>query len=114
MDSKSIPTSAPTNTPSKPIPNGTDNTPNTSSVNRSSKAPLSTSPDAPGGFAFTATHDTHTHGLDLPWVTRDIQNGSSSSSTIPLSTPTSPTQSALSYRVSELNLSAHPSRHAHA
>lgn len=53
------------------------------------------------------THDTHTHGLDLPWVTRNVEHSSSSAN---LTAPSSPVH-ALAHRVSELNLSAHPSRH---
>jgi hypothetical protein len=53
------------------------------------------------------THDSHTHGLDLPWVTRNIEHSSSSAN---LTAPSSPSQ-GLTHRVSELNLSAHPSRH---
>jgi len=49
--------------------------------------------------------DTHTHGLDLPWVTRDISSAAQTA-------PSSP--HALPQRVSELNLSAHPSRHPHS
>lgn len=50
--------------------------------------------------------DTYSHGVDLPWVTRDLN----------VSTPlhTAPSSPSLTHRVSELNLSAHPSRHPYA
>lgn len=53
-----------------------------------------------------ASRDAYTHGLDLPWVTRDLSH---SSSTLLTGSPANLTRG-----VSELNLSAHPSRHGHA
>ena len=73
--------------------------------------PQDPSPTSPPPSTTTTTlNDTHTHGLDLPWVTRDF----SQSSTAALTAPSSPSLHGLSHRVSELNLSAHPSRYAHS
>ena len=55
----------------------------------------------------TFTDDVNTHGLDLPWVTRDLSNSTT------ITVPSSPTMHGLTHRVSELNLSAHPSRLAY-
>jgi hypothetical protein len=73
--------------------------------------PPASSPPAVDGRYPPFTQDTHTHGLDLPWITRDI-NHSSSSANLHHHAPSSP--SALTHRVSELNLSAHPSRQLHS
>src|SRR5277367_83374 len=106
MDSSSPP-------PPRSIPNGIDSD---SKVQRSTPIPLSASsppPTSPPTISTspapnTFTDSLHTHGLDLPWVTRDINHSSSSTA---LHHPNSP---GLTHRVSELNLSAHPSRHVHA
>jgi len=70
--------------------------------------PSPTSP--PPSSTINTFNDTHTHGLDLPWVTRDL----SQSSTAALTRPSSPSHHSLSHRVSEINLSAHPSRYAYS
>ena len=96
--------------PPHSIPNGIDTS---SKVHRSTTIPVSSPPVSPPAISTSPapnayTDSLHTHGLDLPWVTRNLNHSSSSAA---LSTPTSP---GLTHRVSELNLSAHPSRHAHA
>lgn len=83
----------------------------------SSNAPDSTPSSPPPRVARFDVADTHTHGLELPWITRDLNHTNSSAAlttaaTVPSSSPSG--VSNLNHRVSELNLSAHPSRHAHA
>lgn len=81
---------------------------NTMSSNDSSSIAPPSSPPAVDGRHAGFTQDTHTHGLDLPWITRDIHHSSSTANLHP-SSPNS-----LTHRVSELNLSAHPSRQLHS
>ncbi len=104
-----LPKSMPTSTNVNHAP--TNHSPlsyNTVSFNDSSSISPPSSPPATDGRHSAFTQDTHTHGLDLPWITRDI-NRSSSTANLHPSSPNS-----LTHRVSELNLSAHPSRHLHS
>ena len=82
----------------------------------STSAPRPQAPSSPAAIPSPPTSNVfsdslHMHGLDLPWVTRDLYRSSSPG---PLTGPNSPSQHGLPHRLSELNLSAHPSRHAHA
>jgi len=88
-------------------------------VYRFSSAPVSASvhdqpsspPSHPEYQQPTFTLDEH-GDIDLPWITRDL-NRSASSQNLYLA-PTSPSVHSLTHRASDLNLSAHPSRHAHS
>ena len=111
------PTSAPS---SDTVPDGLNNKGNATHlpiiVHRSRTIPRSTPSDPsptsppPPSTTLNTFNDTHTHGLDLPWVTRHLNQ----SSTAAFTPPSSPSHHSLSRRVSEINLSAHPSRHAHS
>jgi hypothetical protein len=114
MDKSLVSTEHSSHLPSKPL--NSDSAANNNVVDgivhRSVTAPLASSPPPHGATnSFNSlSHDAHVDGLDLPWVTRDLNHSASSAA---LTTPSSPTR-GLSHRVSELNLSAHPSRHAQA
>jgi hypothetical protein len=118
MESSSSP---PTSAPSfYAISNGLDNEDTTTSipivVHRPREIPRSNPVDSsptsppPPSTTIHPINDTHTHSLDLPWVTRDLNQ----SSAVALTPPSSPSHHSLSRRVSDINLSAHPSRHAHS
>jgi len=120
--SSSIPTSSPSNAnnnaPTNHSPlslNARDTNPASPSFGLSSLSQPS-SPPAIDGTHTPFTRDTHTHGLDLPWITRDINHSSSSANLHHHHhhhAPSSP-GTHLAHRVSELNLSAHPSRQVHS
>jgi hypothetical protein len=117
MESSSPPSTS--DSSSHVIPSGLNSKDNTTSipivVHKSETIPRLTpqEPTATSPPASTTSHsfkDTYTHGLDLPWVTRE----SKQSPTVTLTVPSSPSFHGLSHRVSELNLSAHPSRSSHS
>jgi hypothetical protein len=143
MDARRIPTSAPRTTPSNgAVSDGSDNdTSASSSPQRTTShtlSLLSTRPPItashhhhhdqgptrlgasiplPHSSASDVFNDAHTHGLDLPWVVRDVTHSSSSANLRPPPTQrtTSPspggTSSDLEARVFELKLPVNPSRH---
>jgi len=114
-DSIQLPKSIPTSNNSNNVPsNHSPLSYNTMSFRDSageafapSSPPPPSSPPAVDGRHTPFTQDTHTHGLDLPWITRDVNHSSSSAN---LSYGPSSHVGSLTHRVSELNLSAHPSR----
>ena len=95
----------------KPESDGNSTSPRRTSLNTPTSPQSQGRPSTSPTSSYFPSHghripsDTYTHGLDLPWITRDI----SSPAQPGLSSP-----SILPQRVSELNLSAHPSRHPHS
>lgn len=114
MDSSPRPSRNPPGPRSKSMPDSVTNDANTRQTKKDDDGPLLLTPthslpsshDPPPITLTTTLNGPNTHGLDLPWMARDLSRSPSSAA---ITAPSSP----LTHRVSELNLSAHPSRPTH-